>query len=269
VSRDNSRMLQKAAAYARVSFGITMEYRAQILIWMMSSVLMLIMMTVWVGISRDGAVAGFSERDFIAYYMIGWFVRTITAVWASWELDFAIREGRLSPLLLKPIHPIVNEIVANWSEKALRLVVVAPVVIAVLWFTGAAPAQLTPFNLLAFIVALLGAWVVVFLSDYLIGMLAFWTSQTSAFIAIFYGLRMLLSGIIAPLALFPAWVREPLYWSPFPYMLNFPTLILTQGLSSADLLSGFALQAFWALIFAAAVRIVWKLAMRSYSAVGA
>jgi len=263
-------MCRKYLAFARVAWALTLEYRAQILIWMMSSFLMVIMLAVWLSISRNGTVNGFAPGDFVAYYMIGWIVRNLTAVWTAWELDLAIREGRLSPLLLKPIHPIHNEIAANWVEKSLRVFIVLPIAVVVLLITPGASLILTPLTLVAFILAVAGAWLLVFLSDYLVGMLAFWTSQTAAFIEGYYGVRLLLSGIIAPLAMFPPAAQAALRWTPFPYMLNFPTEILTGRVTTLEqLFISFGIQFVWVAIFAVIVVAVWRRAIRSYSAVGA
>ncbi len=262
-------MLKKYLALGKVSWGLMTEYRAQILIWMLASLLMIIMMIVWLGISAQGAVNGYSSGDFISYFMIGWLVRTITAVWSSWELDYQVRQGTLSAMLLRPIHPIHNEIAANLTEKVLRLFIVLPIMTAVLLLTPSTALRLDVLSILAFLLALAGAWLLVFLSDYLVGMLAFWTSQTSAFIQMLYGLRLVLSGIIAPLAMFPDNVQAALRFSPFPYMLNFPTNILTKGVAPGDLMFGFAAQFFWVGVLLVVMRLVWKRAMRSYSAVGA
>lgn len=262
-------MLKKYAALARAAWAITVEYRAQIVIWMMYSVLMVIMLAVWLSISQDGDVNGFSQVDFVTYFMVGWVVRNLTAVWASWELDFAIREGRLSPMLLRPIHPIHNDIAGNWVEKGLRVAIVLPIAAVVLILTPGVNLNLAPLNVLAFIASVIGAWLILFMIDYLIGMLAFWTTQTSAFIVGFDGIRIVLTGIIAPLAMFPPAVQDVLRWTPFPYMLNFSIDIAMGRLTVEALASGFIVQWAWVAISIAAVAIVWRLAIRSYSAVGA
>ncbi|MFC1466782.1 MAG: ABC transporter permease [Candidatus Brachytrichaceae bacterium NZ_4S206] len=262
-------MLKKYVALGKAAWALTVEYRAQIVIWMMNSILMVIMLLVWLSISRDGEVNGYSSADFVTYFMIGWIVRNLTAVWASWELDFAIREGRLSPMLLRPIHPIHNEIAINWVEKMLRMLIVVPIVAIVLVATPGVRLDLTPLNLLAFVVSVAGAWLIAFMSDYLIGMLAFWTTQTGAFIQGFYGIRLVLSGVIAPIAMFPQAVQDVLRWLPFPYMLNFSVDIAMGRIQGEAMLLRFAIQFAWAAFFIAAVRVVWKIAIRSYSAVGA
>lgn len=262
-------MWKKYVALGKAAWALTIEYRAQIVIWMMSSFLMVIMLMVWLSISRDGDVNGFSSADFVTYFMIGWVVRNLTAVWSSWELDLAICEGRLSPMLLRPIHPIHNEIATNWVEKGLRLIIVLPIAMAVLTFTPGVRLALTPPNLLAFALSVAGAWLITFMSDYLIGMLAFWTTQTSAFINGFSGVRLVLSGIIAPIAMFPPAAQSVLQWLPFPYMLNFSVDILMGRVQGEPMLIGFLIQFAWAIIFVALVQLIWKIAIRSYSAVGA
>lgn len=263
-------MLKKYAAMGRAAAAITFEYRAQILIWMMSSFLMVVMLLVWLSISRDGTVNGFSSADFVAYFMVGWVVRNLTAVWASWELDYAIRQGTLSSKLLKPIHPVHNEIAGNWVEKSLRIVIVLPIAVVVLLLTPGANVVLTPAALLLFTIAVAGAWLLCFLADYLVGMLAFWTTQTAAFIEGLYAVKLVLSGIIAPIAMFPQAVQDVLKWLPFPYMLNFPVEILTGRASTPEqLLFGFGVQFAWVITLLIAATLVWKVAIRSYSAVGA
>jgi ABC-2 type transport system permease protein len=261
--------LRKYVALGKAGWALIMEYRAQVVIWMMSSLLMVIMLLVWLSISSEGAVNGYSSADFITHFMVGWIVRNLTAVWASWELDFNIREGRLSPMLLRPIHPIHNDVAVHWVEKLLRLGIVVPIAAIVLLLTPEARLDFSPLNILTFLVSIIGAWLIVFLSDYLVGMLAFWTSQVGAFINGFFGIRLVLSGAIAPVAMFSPAVQEVLRWSPFPYMLNFSVDVAMGRLTPEALLTGLIVQWGWALFCICAAWAFWKIAVRSYSAVGA
>jgi ABC-2 type transport system permease protein len=263
-------MINKYRALLRAAWANMVEYRAEIIMWMMSSVLMIVMLLVWLSISStQGDINGFARGDFIAYYMIGLLVRNLTAVWASWELDRKIREGALSPELLRPIHPIHNDIAGNWGEKSIRIFIVVPIVAVALWLTPDAHLNLQPPNVLAFVAAIFGAWLILFFSDYLIGISAFWTSQTSAFLMGWYGFRVVLSGMLAPVQLFPPAVQSLLHWLPFRYMLSFPIEVLIGKTQGADLLNGLLIQFTWAAIFIIAVRVMWRIAMKNYSAVGA
>jgi len=261
--------LRKYIALGKAGWALIMEYRAQVMIWMMSSFLMVIMLLVWLSISSEGEVNGYSTTDFITYVMVGWIVRNLTAVWASWELDFNIREGRLSPMLLRPIHPIHNDVAIHWVEKLLRMGIVLPIAAFVLIITPGVRLDFSLLNALAFLISLIGAWIIVFLSDYLVGILAFWITQVGAFINGFFGIRLVLSGAIAPTAMFPLAIQDILRWSPFPYMLNFSVDVAMGRLTPEALLAGLIIQWGWAIFFILAAWAFWKVAVRSYSAVGA
>jgi ABC-2 type transport system permease protein len=262
-------MLKKYAALLRAAWALSLEYRAEGLVWLMTNMLTVIMMLVWLSISRDGPVNGFSSGDFVAYYMVGLLVRQLTAVWTSWELDFEIREGQLSPQLLRPIHPVHRHIAGNWSEKVMRLIVLVPIISIVFLLTPDAHLYITPVSVLAFLVSVIGAWLIAFLSDYAIGIFAFWTSQATAFTQMWYGARIVLSGILAPLQMFPLFIQAALVWLPFRYMLAFSCEIMLGQTQGERLVFGLLVQWVWVLIFFIAVRVLWKLGTRNYSAVGA
>ncbi|MFN3705067.1 MAG: ABC transporter permease [Thermoflexales bacterium] len=264
-------MLRIYATLLRMGWAIVMEYRAQIVIWMTNSLLTIVFMLVWLSISRDGPINGYESADFVAYFIVAWVVRNFTAVWASWELDYAIREGRLSPMLLRPLHPIHHEIAINWAEKGIRLFLVLPLAALglVIWPEAAARLDWSLLNIALFLVSLALAWLILFMSDYLLGILAFWTTQATAFVQGFFGLRLLLSGTVMPLAMFPAALQQVLRYTPFPYMLHFNVDIAMGRVRGEELLIGLTLQLAWALTCTALVHLLWRAAIRSYSAVGA
>jgi len=260
---------RKYLALFRSAWMLSLEYRAEGVVWMMTNLMSIIMLVVWLSISHGGPVGGFSSGDFVAYYMVGLIVRQVTGVWASWGLSDDIREGALSPQLVRPIHPIHRHVAANWAEHVMRLTMLLPIVAVVLIITPDARLYLTPISIAAFMLSLLGAWLVSFLSDYAIGILSFWTSQATAFTQAMQGLKVVFSGILAPLQMFPAAMQGALNWLPFRYMLAFCNEILLGQTRDERLLFGLAVQWAWVLFFFILVRILWKLGARSYGAVGA
>ncbi|HEY3291778.1 MAG TPA: ABC-2 family transporter protein, partial [Anaerolineae bacterium] len=169
-------MIRKYLALIRMAWSLSLEYRAEQILWMLSNLLSIIMLLVWLSISRNGPVGGFNSGDFVAYYMVGLVVRHLTGVWASWELSNDIREGNLSAQLLRPIHPVHRHVTANWSEHFMRLTMLFPLIVIVMLATPDAHLYVTPVSVAAFILSLAGAWLISFLSDYAIGILAFWVS---------------------------------------------------------------------------------------------
>ncbi len=262
-------MLNKYLALTRSAWMLSLEYRAEGLVWMMTNMLSIIMMVVWMSISRNRSVNGFSTGDFVAYYMVGLIVRQFASAWTSWEMSNEIREGSLSPQLLRPIHPIHRHVTANWAEHVMRFVLLGPIVLVVLILTPDAHLFLTPISISAFLFSLLGAWFITFLSDYAIGILAFWTSQATAFTQAVYGLRTVFSGVLAPIQMFPLVIQNALDWLPFRYMLAFSNEILLGQTRDERLLFGLVIQWAWVVFFFILTRILWKLGVRSYGAVGA
>jgi ABC-2 type transport system permease protein len=262
-------LMRKYSALTRQAWELSLEYRGEGFIWLMTNMLSVIMLLVWLSISKDGTVNGFSSGDFVAYYMVGLIVRQLTGVWASWEMDVEIREGRLSPQLLIPIHPIHRHIAANWSEHLMRMVLLLPLIILVFALTPAAHLHITPVSIIAFIISVLGAWCICFFSDYCIGILAFWTSQATAFSQVLMGARVVLSGILAPLQMFPAVLQTALDWLPFRYMLAFSNDILLGQTQGERLLFGLVVQWAWVAVLFIAMKLMWRAGVRNYSAVGA
>ena len=143
-------MIRKYAALIRSAWAISMEYRAEQLVWIMTMLLSVIMMLVWLSISRAGPVNGFTSGDFVAYYMVGLIVRQLTGAWTSYEMGNEIREGTLSPQLLRPIHPVHRHVAANLAEKAMRMTLLVPLVSLVFILTPDARLVLTPWSIGAF-----------------------------------------------------------------------------------------------------------------------
>ena len=150
-------MIRKYLAFFRACWAISLEYRAEGFVWMLTNLLSIIMMLVWLSLSSAGPVAGFTSGDFVAYFMVGLIVRHMTGAWTSFDLDTSIREGTLSPQLVRPIHPVHWYVAANWSEKATRLGILLPLVALAFVLTPSAHLDITPVSVGAFLLSLVGA----------------------------------------------------------------------------------------------------------------
>src|SRR5207253_3239149 len=79
---------------------------------------------------------------------------------------------------------------------------------------------------LLFTLAVVLAFTLRFTIQYTFAMFAFWTERASAlenFWLLFY---LFLSGLIAPLEVFPEPVRAIVMFTPFPYLIDFPASLL-------------------------------------------
>ncbi|MEZ4632851.1 MAG: ABC-2 family transporter protein [Deinococcales bacterium] len=260
--------LRKSLALGRFSFSLTLNYQAEIIIWMIAGLFPLVMMFVWLSLASEGPVAGYSHQDFINYYLILFFVRQMTVVWLVWEMDPEIRLGRLSPLLLKPLSPYWWHFANHVTDKVIRL----PILLVFLTLAFGLARQFPPFevlNLFIFLLSLSLAFLMRFNLGFCIGSLAFWLHQATSFEHLFFSLYTVFSGVLAPIDLFPPLLRQLISFSPFPYMINFPVKVFLGELSFWQIVQGLLIQLFWVGFFALLKTWLWRKGLRHYGAVGA
>ena len=78
---------------------------------------------------------------------------------------------------------------------------------------------------------------------------------------------LFLSGMIAPLKVFPEPIHRIVLMTPFPYLIDFPVSILI-GIP-VDLTKGFLAIIGWFLLFLGMNRLLWRAGLRKYSGMGA
>lgn len=247
---------------------LVFAYRAEIVIWILTGVLPLVMLAAWLSIGAGGPIGSFSPQDFIAYYLGAIFVRQMTGVWIVWDIDYQIRQGEFSTLLLRPLNPIHSWLIHSLGSKWLRLLILVPIIGVALYVTGARY-PVTPLTILAFTGSLIGAWLLSFLVQYVNGLLAFWMTQAGAVFDIWFGLWSILSGYLVPIDLLPAGVQRATFWLPFRYQLGVPLEILMGRLAGMELWTALLVQWIWIGAFFVLYRIMWRRGLRKYSAVGA
>lgn len=255
-------------AFFHFETRLVLVYRAEIIIWMLTGVLPLVMLAAWLSLGAGGPIGSFEPRDFIAYYLGAIFIRQMTGVWIVWDVDYQIRQGEFSSLLLKPLDPIHHWLVRAGGNKWLRFVLLTPLLLAAAWFSGARW-EPTVTSIVAFVPALFGAWLLSFLIQYCNGLLAFWTTRAVAVFDLWFGLWSIFSGYLIPLDLMPPAVQRLTFWLPFRYQLSVPLEVLLGRLQGGELLLSLGLQWAWIAVFWALYRVLWKGGVRKYSAVGA
>jgi ABC-2 type transport system permease protein len=252
----------------RREMNLVLVYRAQMVIWLLTGVLPLIMLAAWLSLGAGGPVGSFTPTDFIAYYLAAIFVRQLTGVWIVWDLDYQIRQGEFSTLLLRPIDPIHQFAARGLGGKWLRFLMLAPVLGTAMIVTGVRY-PVDPLTLIAFVLAMFGAWLLSFFIQYINGLLAFWITQAVAVFDLWFGLWTILSGYLIPLELLPSAVRQAAYWLPFRYQLAVPLEIIMGRAQGVELWRSLALQALWIAVMFGVCRILWWRGIKKYSAVGA
>lgn len=247
-------------------YAYMLEYRAELFIWLLSNSLPFILMGAWVKASESGGF-GMTSLEFIRYFFAVFVVRQFNIVWVIWDFERELISGQLSHRLLQPIDPVWHHFWGHIAERGARLPMLG--ILLILFFVIYPQAfwipSLTDFLGATLIVAI--AFCLRFLIQYTFAMLAFWTERASALEQIWFLAYIFLSGIIAPLEVFPPLAREIVLWTPFPYMVYFPSAMLVGR--NINFGQGIAVMFGWMVIFAIANRWLWRKGIKQYSGMGA
>lgn len=262
------RALRAYPTLLRVGLTEVVAYRAEFIVWILTTNMPFVMLAIWHAVASDGAVGRFGQTDFVAYYLGGWVIRLITSTWLVWELSMEIRTGGLSTRMLRPLHPLLAFSAQHLAALPMRALVVTPVVVLLGWTAGDRLALGDPRVLVIFAASLVGAWLLIFFTMVLLGSSTFFVDSAMGVFDVYLAAFSILSGYLVPLELLPPWVRTVAHASPFDSMLAFPleTMLGLRdvGQAARDLVK----QWLYVGAMAAAGLSVWRRGVRKYVAFG-
>jgi len=252
----------------RVGLSEVVAYRAEFLVWILTTNMPLVMLAIWHAVAADGPVGRFDQEQFTAYYLAVQAVRLLTSTWVVWQISMEIRDGTLSAKLLRPLHPLYAYSAEHLAAVPMRALIISPIVAVLIHAAGPRLAFHHLALLAIFLAALLGAWLLIFFTMILLGALAFYVESAMGLFEVWLGVHALLSGYLLPIELLPAWVRGAARLLPFRYMLGFPVEALV-GLQSAGAAArDLAWQWGYVALFAALALLVWRRGVRRFAAYG-
>jgi len=255
---------------ARTQIQSNFQYRVATYMWLIGMLAEpIVYLVVWTTIAdqQGGSVQGITTGEFAAYYIVWTLVRNMNIVFTPYGWEWRIREGELSAALLRPLHPIHDDIAGFAGWKVVTIILWLPIA-AVLWIAFDPSIDLRAAEIAAFCVDIWGAYLIrtMFLTS--LGMVTFWTTRVSALFELVVGIELLLSGRLVPLPLMPAWAEDVANVLPFKWSFYFPIQTLVGDLSNRELLEGLGIQLLWIIVLTGLFLVVWRFAIRRYSAVG-
>lgn len=262
---------RKISTLLQVNYALMVEYRAELVLWVLSGSLPIILMGVWIQAAGSGRF-GMTALEFSRYFLLIFVVRQLTVVWVVFEFEKDIVEGRLTPRLLQPLHPIWHHVASHLAERLARLPfsVVLIVLFFVLYPQSFWVPSLGAVSLGLFTIVL--AFILRFLIQYTFALMAFWTERASALEQVWFFFFLFFSGYLAPLETFPPAIREIALLTPFPYVIYFPTAVflgLPAMATSLAIAKGFLVMGVWIAIFFGITQVLWRKGLKQYSGMGA
>ncbi len=264
------RLLDFYLTSMKMSIMQQFQYRAQNYFYLISMVAEpTIYLVVWSTIanSQGGSVGGYTVGELAAYYIVWMLVRNMNVVLTPYDWEDRIQRGQLSAELMRPMHPVHNEVsfFAGWKFVMIFFWLPIAAILAIIFKPVLHPTWL---NLAVFAVAIWGAYLIRTMIYTILGMTTFWTTRVGAIFELVFALELILSGRLVPMTLMPDWVQRFAFYLPFQWTFFFPINALVGQSTPLELFSGLGMQLLWILIGLGVVNLVWHFGVRRFSSVG-
>jgi len=209
-------------------------------------------------------INGMTLDQMISYHAWAMIVGFLSQGMGSFDLSNDIRLGKISTYLIYPFNFWEYHTAGFLAFQTLQI---PTTLLSLLVFSSLKIIALPAIS--NFILAILVCFVISlfwFSLQYFIGLLAFWLEETWIMRVMINIVTTFLSGAIIPVSFFPEQLQQMLVWSPFPYMIYWPTKIFLGQTES--ILFGVSILIFWTLIMGFINTTLWKRGLRLYTAAG-
>lgn len=219
--------------------------------------------------STAPTINGYSYENMVAYYLLAMVARAFSSMpGLSSGIARDVQDGTIKKYLTQPIDMLGY---LFWHRIAHKLVyyVIATAPFALVFFMCRAyfPGWPDAITIAAWVISLIASFVIGFLIESLIGLIAFWFLEVESLIFIYMMISYFLSGHMIPLdylGRFGEWVQ----YLPFKYLAYFPAAVMLGRYTHVELAQELALAAIWIIIFLALNRIAFARGVRRYGAFG-
>jgi ABC-2 type transport system permease protein len=263
------RALRAFPTMLRIGFAEAVAYRAEFLVWMLTTTMPLVMLALWTAVASEGPFQQFDSTDFVAYYLSALIVRTLTSCWLVWEMNQEIRMGTLSLRLLRPTSPFLSWTANHLAAVPMRALLVLPIALIMLATTGGSRVASDPVVIALVPLSILGAWGITFAVNAAIGSLGMLMERSLAIWEVWLAGFAVMSGYLVPFALMPGWMQRAAEVLPFRYQLGFPVEMMIGMTDRAAALQGLAVQWGMVAILGTIAAIAWRAGLRRFEACGA
>jgi ABC-2 type transport system permease protein len=131
-----------------------------------------------------------------------------------------VKDGSIAYLLNKPYDFLLYQFSFSMGETIFRSLMTAIFGGAMVWWLAGPPPDLRSWPLV--LIAVLGAWVLNFMVNALIGLAAFVSEEVAPFEWIYQKFAFIFGGLLIPLDFYPQWLQNIAFALPFPAMTYGP-----------------------------------------------
>lgn len=224
-------------ALASKAYARNLQYRGAHLVHNLASALFgFIYASIWIGLGDHSSLGTYGIQG-----MVGYISFTQAALWVTafisngLGIPQVVRTGQISLDLMRPVHLFSHMMAREWGQITYQFLYKSiPIyLIYVFTFSLQLPAQWITYLYTA--LGLLGAAYLAICMNYLIGVSALWTTESSWLYWGNHALINLLSGFFIPLEWLPSGLEKLAWATPYPYLLYVPTTLYLERGSGAGL----------------------------------
>lgn len=261
--------IKKYFIFARSGIQTTLAYKGAIFLWFLGGIInAAVMCLLWWAIytfSPDTVIGGYAFPQMLMYMTLSAIVGEIAFSDTLSEITMDVHYGLIGMRLMKPVNyraqlgfTTVGSFLARFLILGLPMTVVGTL-IAVFGF---GLSGLVWYNLVLFVPAVFVATLFADTLGFLFGQLAFRTHAMFGINSMMNILVGFLSGAFVPIALFPMWAQNILYFTPFPSMMSMPIRLFLGMMSPLQTLEAFGIAAFWLVLLNVLGEILYRGSVR-------
>ncbi len=249
------------AKFVSVTFQKQITYRFEYFMGIVNGFIYVFIFTsLWKALYAQtvgNSMSGFSLTGIITYAVLAMAVRI------SFSMDDSViykkvQDGSVSIDLIRPVSFFYMNLAENVGYSLFHLIARALPILAISFFIFDVYIPVSFLNFSLFVISALMGYLILFMFNFTIGLLAFWFIEVFPFMLFKYAFLTLFSGGIVPIDFFPEVLKPIIAMMPFQYTLYAPTVILMGHVGTQQALSLIAMQVVWVVVLSAACRAMWR-----------
>lgn len=261
--------LKKYFIFTKSGMQTMIAYRGQVALWFIGGVINAVLMgLLWWAIytfSPDPVIGGYTFPQMLMYVLLTSIVGEVTYAETMGTITDDVHYGLIGMRLMKPINYRAQLAFTSFGTFVSKFIIIGVPMILVGTLVAVFGFNLTGitwYNILLFIPACVLALLMEDAIQFLFGQLAFRTHAMFGVHSMANIITQFLSGGIVPLALFPIWAQNILYYTPFPTLYSMPVRLFLGQLSWVELGISVAISVAWIIVLNVLGQLMYKTSVR-------
>ncbi len=203
-------------------------------------------------------IAGLGFGQMVTYVAVGWMIRSLYFNNIDQDMASDVMDGKIAMTLIKPVSVQGMYISQALGETVFRLVLLSAPVVAVLALVFPVEPPKSLEHAALFLVSVAGSVMLVAALNFVVGVCAVPLKSILGLLRAKFFVQDLLSGLLVPMALFPAPLPKILAFLPFQHIGSTPMLIYLGRLTLGEAVGALLVQAAWVGFLLALGGWFWK-----------